>query len=338
MKHCLMIISIFLLSGLTGSYAQGSRTVQVVFYNVENYFDIQNDTATLDDDFTPEGRLAWNSYKYHKKQKNLFKVISNTGHWDPPALVCLSEVENEKVLKDLINNTPLKNYDYGLIHYDSPDERGIDVALLYRKSVFQVSGARNLKVWFPFDSLNRTRDILYVKGQLADQILHVYINHWPSRMGGVMASEKYRLSAAGTLLDHLGEVFSGDSLAKVIILGDFNDEEKDQSIRLLTDFKYNSQSVHLLQKVYPEKVKGTLKYQGIWYTFDHFLVSSGLMDERGNICLAKNRAMVFAPDFLLTEDSRRIGYKPHRTYLGPKYTGGYSDHLPVYIELKLKTD
>ncbi len=204
---------------------------RIMFYNVENLFDIYNDSLTNDDEFTPEGERRWNNYRFYKKLNNLSKVIISIGEWDPPAVVGLCEIENRFVLNKLIYETPLKNFDYKIIHSESPDRRGIDVALLYRKSKFEPLFYYPVRINFPGDTLSKTRDILYVKGVFSGiDTAHLFINHWPSRYGGYEDSKTKRLFVASVLRNKIDSIFFTEMNPGIIIMGDFNDEPWDESI------------------------------------------------------------------------------------------------------------
>ncbi len=197
---------------------------RVAFYNTENLFDIYNDSLTNDDEFTPEGFRHWDNYRFFNKLNNLYKVIVGIGEWNPPMIVGLCEVENEFVLKKLIYNTPLKNFDYNFIHFESPDHRGIDVAMLYRKSEFHPVTYQPFRIYFPDDTASSTRDILYVKGTIGDSdTLHVFVNHWPSRYGGYLVSKPKRAWVAEVLKSKTDSILGQNPSANILIMGDFND-------------------------------------------------------------------------------------------------------------------
>ncbi len=304
--------------------------VYFMFYNVENLFDLLDDEMTRDDEFAEGNEKNWNEHKLVKKIRSIYKVIISAGNWNPPAFIALAEVENREVLLKLLNQTPLKELDYGIIHFDSPDERGIDLALLYRKSVFQTSHQQAIEIGFPFDSSNKTRDILYVAGKIDQDTMHVFINHWPSRFGGTMASEPYRSYLSQVLCQQIDSIIIRNPNARIIICGDFNDELGNNSLQeLLT---CTERKIHPLNPAITKKIPGSIKFQQKWYIFDMFMVSEALLDT-SSVMYADKTYQIIAEDFMLLEDSRGYGVKPFRTYNGPHYIGGCSDHLPVLMIL-----
>ena len=312
--------------------------VRLLFYNVENLFDTINDPVTNDEDFLPEGRNNWNSYRYNQKLNNIAKVVVNLNEFDVPALIGLCEIENRSVLEDLVTKTPLQKFKYNIIHHESPDERGIDVALLYRPDLFTPIYDEALTVSFPFDTIEKTRDILYISGMIGKDTLHVFVNHWPSRRGGEEASAPKRNYAAEVLKKKLDSIFSINSNAKVIITGDFNDYPTNESISKVLNAKGDTAALRapdLYNFMYPisKKGEGTYKYQGEWNTLDQIIVSTGLLNANNKLTTTTTAGQVFRADWLLEEDRRNPGVIPFRTYAGPNYIGGYSDHLPVLLDM-----
>src|SRR5690606_33713762 len=213
-----------------------SNYISVAFYNIENLFDTTDDPHILDDDFTSDGALQWTEERYENKLFKISKAISKIGYEDvkrPPSIVGLAEVENKKVLKDLINYDGLKENNYDFVHHNSPDERGIDTALLYRKGDFEVleSSSLTLMVYNLEKERDFTRDILYVRGNLHGEMVHIYVNHWPSRRQGGEETAYIRITAAQTLIQHLEGVIQHYPDAKLLIMGDFNDSPNSKSIR-----------------------------------------------------------------------------------------------------------
>ncbi len=314
--------------------------IRIVFYNVENLFDIYDDSLKNDEEFTPAGIKNWNYKKFQQKLNNIYKTIIAIGEWEPPAIVCLCEIENRYVLNKLVYETPLKKFNYKIIHEESPDLRGIDVALLYRPKKFKPLFHKAIPVIFPFDTAKKTRDILYVKGVVFNEdTLHLFVNHWPSRYGGLLATKSLRNFTASVLKNTVDSIFENNSSANILIMGDFNDEPTDQSLTIslnaVTD-TINIKSAGLInlmalkQKTLNE---GTLKYKNNWNFFDQFIVSYSLFNGNNKLHIDSQGAQIFNADFLKEEDSKYLGIKPFRTYSGPKYLGGFSDHFPVYIDL-----
>jgi predicted extracellular nuclease len=317
-------------------------TFRVMFYNVENLFDPADDPNKNDEEFTPEGDRFWSDSRYKQKLSNIYKVMVAVGEWDLPQLVGLSEIENRNVLEGLLNYTPLYKADYKIIHYESPDARGIDVALLYRTEYFTPISQRPIRVTWPASiGSGTTRDILYVSGTTNNgDTLHVFVNHWPSRWGGQMETEEKRMFVAKLVKTHTDSIFDTNSNANIIIMGDLNDYPTDRSLneslkanttydKIKSDKLYNLS--YYLQEV---KKLGTHKYDGQWGILDQIVVSGGLLDTVGNIYTTPEDAHVFNADFLLEPDDKYPGQRVNRTYVGFKFHGGYSDHLPTYVDLK----
>jgi endonuclease/exonuclease/phosphatase family metal-dependent hydrolase len=315
---------------------QGKDYLRLMFYNVENYFDTEDDPTTNDNEFTPEGSMRWTQSRYIEKRNNIFRVIANVGEWDPPALVGLCEVENRAVLDDLVKNTPLAKYPYRIIHKDSPDLRGIDVALLYRGDYLKCVGQQFIRVRFS-DNRKRTRDILYATLCTAHgDTLHVFVNHWPSRVGGQKQSEPARMLAASLVRQKVDSIFNRNAMAKIVVTGDFNDNPQDKSLlselRALNDTaKAKPSALFNLSAYRMKESTGTIKYQGKWSVFDQIVVSGGLL--KGMPRTDANRCQIFRADYLFEPDERYQGVKPFRTYIGMRYNRGFSDHLPVYVDI-----
>jgi predicted extracellular nuclease len=312
---------------------------RVMFYNTENFFDTRDDSLTNDGEFTPRGAMHWNYDRYNIKLNNLYKTIVALGGWQPPDIAGFCEVENKSILADLLYGTPLLKVPYRIIHANSPDRRGIDVALIYNSKTVTLIQSRYYRI--PKPGLF-TRDILYFKACINRDTCHFFINHWPSRSSGQLKTEDDRFSVASRLSFAIDSIFKTKANAKIIIMGDFNDEPDDESLRLklkaLTkhddlrpNFLYNLSSVPE-----NEKFKGTLKFQGQWNLFDQVIVSGSLLNTDKGLFLLPGSYRIFGPSFLLTPDDKFNGYKPYRTYNGYKYQGGFSDHLPVYVDLYIK--
>ena len=318
---------------------QGKDYLRVMFYNVENFFDTVDDPTTNDNEFTPAGSMRWTVGRYIEKRDNIFRVIAHVGEWDPPAIIGLVEIENRGVLNDLIQKTPLMKYPYRIVHKDSPDQRGIDVALLYRDDYLKCIAQQFIRVRFP-DNRKRTRDILYATLRtLNGDTLHVFVNHWPSRVGGQRQSEYGRILAASLVRNKVDSIFSRHPLANIIITGDMNDGPLDKSLqselKALTDTAQAKPSALFNLSAYKMKEStGTIKYQGKWSVFDQIIVSGGLL--RGTLRTDVDRCQIFRADYLFEPDNRYQGVKPFRTYVGLKYNKGYSDHLPVFLDVLCK--
>lgn len=313
--------------------AQENDKLGVMFYNVENLFDTDNDSLKLDDEFTPFGDKHWTYAKYIDKLKNISRVILEAGGWNPPFIIGLCEVENKKVLSDLVWKTGLNHLDYHIIHHESPDERGIDAALLYRENIFTPLESIPIKVDFG-EGARPTRDILYVFGFVMDTIpLHVFVAHFPSRYGGVQNTKPLRYKAAQILNDTIKSIRAHEPDAYIIAMGDFNDEPEDESMQYLAN---GGQVVNVSSPAQTiSNSLGTLKFQYEWNTFDQFLVSKNLTDTT-RMFFAETPMKILDFPFLLEEDRSFTGLRPFRTYIGYKYNAGFSDHFPIWLQLKLK--
>jgi endonuclease/exonuclease/phosphatase family metal-dependent hydrolase len=339
----LIVIGIFSLSFQSISQPYENEKFRFAFYNVENFFDIHIDTTRDYNAFTPEGEQRWTFHRYIKKRNDMYRVIMALGGWEAPTLVGLCEVENEIVLGDLIYKTPLRNANYSFVHYYSPDFRGIDVALIYRKDHLRLINSIPIPVIDPRNPNFKTRDILYASFSVSEEdTVHVYVNHWPSRFGGMLASVPRRMLAALTLRKHVDSLMLVKPHAKIVIMGDFNDTPRDDSIiKGLRAFDPKEVTkpddlVHLFTNADVLGHLGTLKFQHMWQIFDHIIVSQSLVNDREGLIYKEGSASIFKADFLLTDDERYLGKKVNRTFVGPRYTGGYSDHLPVFIDLEYK--
>lgn len=320
------------------SHAQNGSLLRVVFYNLENFFDVFEDSTRSYNAFTPEGEQRWSYHRYKLKRNNIFKTIAALGKGELPAIVGLCEVENEFVVRDIILKTPLKSGNYEVVHYESADRRGIDVALIYRKDYLKLFTSQVIRLVDTADPGFLTRDILFSGFIVNDDTLYTYVNHWPSRYGGQMETIPKRRLAAQTLRKHIDSLLSVQQNAKIIIMGDFNDSPTDESITKwlnahTLEHQNETSLVHLFTD--PRKLghEGTLKHQHSWQIFDHIIISSALMNATKGIHYKDQSATIFKAPFLLMDDERHLGQKLNRTYTGPTYIGGYSDHLPVYIDL-----
>ena len=305
----------------------------IAFYNLENLFDTLNDPHTLDDDFTAKGKLHWDEGRYAKKLKKLAKVISKLGKAETgqsPSIVGVAEVENKKVLQDLIDQKSLRKLDYGLVHFNSPDERGIDTALLYRKSDFEVLNSRAITLYVENDPGVRdyTRDILHVKGKLNGMSVHILVNHWPSRRNGAETTEYKRVAAAVKNREIIAEILVKEPEARIIVMGDFNDNPHSEAIKnhLVQADLYNPM-VFLLTRY-----EGSLNHRFNWHLFDQIILSNNWMKAYDNP-LEYVKSDIYSEHYLTEYEGKYKG-NPFRTYAGPNYLGGYSDHFPVYTVFK----
>lgn len=305
----------------------------IAFYNIENLFDIENDPLTNDDDFLPTSAKQWTPERYENKLLKLGRVISEIGEKDTkiaPIIIGLAEVENSKVVSDLVRSKNLISEGYSYIHYDSLDERGIDVALLYKSDVFKVENSETFSIYLQTKSgeQNYTRDLLLVQGNLNNEPLNIIVNHWSSRRGGEKETEFKRLAAATKVNSIIKTLKKNSPNAKIIVMGDFNDNPNSASVALMEkeSVLYNPfKTVWSLDK-------GSLNYNFKWNLFDQILFSVNFFDTN-NTALTFHNANVFNSKILKQYHGKYKG-QPFRTYVGKKYKGGYSDHFPVYIQFK----
>jgi len=303
----------------------------IAFYNIENLFDTVDDPHTNDDDFLPTSEKRWTEKRYQKKLNKLGSVICKIGKNEKhtPSIVGLAELENAFVLKGLLKSEKLAALNYGFVHYDSMDERGIDVALLYNKDVFKVLSSETFKVHLEDDGeVDYTRDILLVSGELDGELVHVIVNHWPSRREGEVLSAPKRMLAAEKVLYVISQLKTEYQDPKIIVMGDFNDNPSDASIKKLVNDGVLFNPMETLLSI----DKGSLSYNFEWNLFDQILCSINFMETKSGALKYKTVA-VYNDKFLTQYDGKYEG-QPFRTYVGKKYKGGFSDHFPVYIKLK----
>jgi endonuclease/exonuclease/phosphatase family metal-dependent hydrolase len=311
----------------------------IAFYNVENLFDTVRDQRINDVEFTPWGNYKWNTEKYLLKLHNMARVLADIGtDLVPvgPAIIGLAEVENRGVLEDLVRTPPLDKRPLGIVHYDSPDARGIDVAMLYDSTRFRYTGSRAVNPGIQANDNPdfRTRDILLVEGLLNGEQVYILVNHWPSRRGGEKRSRPLRMQAAQANRAIIDSLLAINPNARIVVMGDFNDDPINKSMtaglkstgdlaRAKSGVLFNPFLDHY------RKGLGTLGYQDSWNLFDMVLLSPGWMQptDGGYEYL---RAVVFRRPYLIQEEGRFKGY-PYRTHSFGEFIGGYSDHLPVYV-------
>lgn len=308
----------------------------IVFYNVENLFDTIDQPNVLDEDFLPNGKLQWNSQRYSVKLERIVEAVTMNLP-ENPLMIGLVEIENSSVLTDLTKTGRLAQTTYRLAHKDSPDARGIDCALLYDEDRFKPLVIANLAV--TIDSLPdfKTRDVLYVKGELyGKKLVHVFVNHWPSRRGGEKESAIKRIRAAQVAREKIDAILKENPKANILLMGDFNDHPNDVSMEQTLGAKpLTTKKAQLYNLMYDDQLagKGTHSYQGKWGVLDQFVVSRTLYKGCKGIKLAKKDAtIVYEEKLLFTQKDG--SKKPSTTYGGNNYYGGYSDHLPIQLQLK----
>lgn len=334
----LFIITDTLLLGQDNKDAY--KVAAIGFYNLENLFDTIDSPNTNDEDFLPAGRLAWNTEKYISKQANMAKVISQLATELSPdgvAVLGVAEIENAKVLQDLVVQEAIKSRGYKVVQYDSPDERGIDCGLLYNPKYFTLTSSRVFPVALTdakTGAKDFTRDILYVTGLFDGEPMHFMVGHWPSRRGGEAASAPGRAVAAGVCKMVADSILAADENAKIVIMGDLNDDPDSKSLTKVLQAKGDTKDVKkggLYNPMYDhyKSGNGTMAYRDAWSLFDQMIVSQPCVNKKSG-GWQFYKSMVYRQPWLLQTEGAFRGY-PFRTYVGEIFINGYSDHLPVYL-------
>lgn len=336
------IFTLVLISLIALGFAQ-QKPYKVMFWNIENFFDTINDPEVRDDEFTPEGPKSWNSAKYYKKLENVERVLFDIAALDRiyPAVVGFSEVENRSVLEDIVATRKLAPASYRIVHYDSPERRGVDVAFIYRPDQFKIEGSFPVKADVPSLPNFLTRDILTMWGTIDGEPFYFMVAHWPSRLGGKDASAFKRRALGAQMYRLADSVRRANPAVKVVAMGDFNDDPTDPSvledlraagnIKKLTDEELFNPYYEMLKKG-----EGTLAYGDAWNIFDNIVVSSNLATgTTGDLKLQRDPSTkyyghIFRAHYLFQKEGQYRGY-PLRTFVGNTFQGGFSDHFPVYI-------
>jgi len=338
LKNSLLLIALTLIC--SANVAQDKKLYKVScigFYNLENLFDTipgPNDT-----EFTPEGINHFTSSRYWHKMNNMADVISQIGNEmfpGGPVILGVCEIENRTVLEDLTKNTKLKESKYDIVHYDSPDARGVDVGLIYRPDFFTVTSSRSARLTMPDNPNFKSRDQLVITGLLDGEQIHIIVGHWPSRRGGEKRSLPFRIAAAKLTKSIVDSIQQTEPNAKIVIMGDLNDDPDSKSIVGTLGAKRGSKNLkqgelfNTMFDLYKSGI-GSLAYQDSWNLFDNLIISQPLVNEdKTNWVFFKSK--VFNKPFLQQSSGQFAGY-PFRTYVGNNFTGGYSDHFPVYLFL-----
>jgi len=342
-KISLLIVLIFTITTVFSQEKKAYKVNTVAFYNLENLFDTENDPLTYDDDRTPDGKDHWTEEIYQDKLKNMAKVMAEIGaevSGSAPTIIGVCETENRKVLEDLVNQETLVEQDYGIIQFDSPDRRGIDVALLYKKKLFTPTHykAKELLIYDDNDKSKRvfTRDQLVVSGMLDGEKIHLIVNHWPSRSGGEKRSRSKRIKAAKLNRQIIDSIFSDDPYAKIITMGDLNDDPTNPSVKDHLNAKRKVSNLDIKELYNPmedlaKQGYGSLAYRDSWNLFDQIIISTELT-KKDFSSYRFYKAGIYNETYLVNAHGRYKGY-PYRSFASGSYTGGYSDHFPVYIYL-----
>ncbi len=337
-RELVTLILFFISSLVTAQVVERDSSLNILFYNTENLFDTEDDASTRDEEFLPRGERHWTYKRYEAKLYNTAKVIIGSCGFEQPAIVGLCEVENREVLEDLLSKTPLSKFGYRIIHKDSPDERGIDVVLIYLPEQVTPIGFKYIQLIDAAGNSLSTREILQADFLLQTlDTLHVFINHWPSRYSGQVETEPLRIIAANTLKAAIDRIRQAESEPKVVIMGDFNDQPSNRSMNSVLmaaetdDVAVFGELINLSSAWQP---RGTLKHEQSWQIFDQVIVSDYLLNG-SNVGTSFGDASIVSMPFLFEPDLKYGGKKLFRTYLGYKYQGGFSDHLPIRLKLTI---
>lgn len=341
-KNLLLLFVFFIVNQHFILYSQDSNVYCIAFYNVENLFHPSDDSLKNDDAFTPSGFNHWTYKKYIRKINNISKVFIAMNEYSPPDLIGMAEVEEASVLKKMCYDSPLQKYRYRYVHYDSPDARGVDVALLYRGNRVRIVRSRPIPVVFPFEPMSKNRDVLYAVAQFRNgDSLHLFVNHWTSRYSGYAPTIPKRNYYASVVKQMCDSILSADAEAKIVIMGDFNDYPTDESMTEVLQVgdcenpqHQNRQLFNLMYRFLKMNNIGSHKHEDFWGCLDQIIVSRALMDSSSELFIINREAQIFNADFLLEPDEKYGGTKTFRTFSGPRYVGGYADHLPVYIKIE----
>ena len=329
MNKKLTLVLAFMAGIVLLAPAQKKGQCVIAFYNSENLYDTINDPNVDDEEFLPEGKNKWTGERFEKKLANLSRVIDSLG--GGPSIVGFSEIENKYVLEALIGTKRLAPKNYGIVHHNSPDKRGIDVALIYQKADFEPIFMKPLPVTMENDPNFITRDIVLVKGNLHGKPLYIFLNHWPSRRGGEEESRPKRMASAKVARFSVDSILKKNKNAAIVLMGDFNDEPSDVSIAETLSASSDPKKGELYNTMAPLKAAGdgSYSYKEHWDMIDQLIISRGLVTGKSKLEWVKNSTSVYRPVFMHDKSSKHAG-APYRTYAGPKFIGGYSDHFPVF--------
>lgn len=336
------LIAFMLVAGvLLTCFAQ--KPHKVVFYNLENLFDTINDPDKHDEEFLPEGAKKWNSVKYQKKLSNMERVLFDIALFDKnfPVVIGVCEIENRLVLEDLISQPKLSHGNYRIVHFDSPDARGVDCAFLYRPDAFKLEGSKAVKFEMPGMPNSRTRDLITMWGTIDGEPFYFLVSHWPSRLGGKEASSPKREAAAAQCRRLADSVRKANPSTKVVIMGDLNDDATDKSVMEVLGGKGNIKKLVEGDMYNPfvalqKAGYGTLGYRDAWNLFDNIVVSENLATgSTGELKLkqaegSKFYGNIFTRPYMIQREGQYKNY-PLRTFVGNNFQSGFSDHFPVYI-------
>ncbi|EPR72517.1 hypothetical protein ADIWIN_2687 [Winogradskyella psychrotolerans RS-3] len=343
LKHSLLVLFVFVFISINAQEKKKYKIHTVAFYNLENLFDTINDTTKFDE-ASPimEMNEGLRAEVYKKKVQNMARVVADIGSEDTkntPAIIGVSEVENRQVLVDLVNDPQLLNKDYGIIHFESPDKRGIDVALLYQKALFKPIDTSSHELLIYDDSTRKrvyTRDQLLVSGELEGDLIHIIVNHWPSRSGGEARSRSKRVGAAKLNKRIIDSLQSKDPYAKIITMGDLNDNPTNESVKEVLkaerkESKVGLKGIYNPMEEFFRQGLGSNAYRDAWSLFDQILFTQPFL-EKDYSSFRFYKAGIFNKSYLTNKQGRYKGY-PFRSFADGGFSGGFSDHFPVYIYL-----
>jgi endonuclease/exonuclease/phosphatase family metal-dependent hydrolase len=322
---------VFILFGILATAYDGrAQEFTVMFYNTENLFDTVDDTLRDDNEFLPDGTRRWTPSRYWKKIDALSRVIVAAGGWEPPLLAGLCEVENKDVVMDLAERSILAKAGYNVVHRESPDTRGIDMALMYRRDMVKVTEVRS---WVPVSGdgeIFDTRNLLYVRTLIYGDTLHIILCHFPSRRGGILAAEETRRAVSSLLRSKIDSLLAGTSgKISLMVMGDFNAAPSDRAIANILD----GGGIVNLAAEHAQKGIGSYRFRGLWEMIDQILVSGEMTTGKGPFTARSESFSVFDAPFMLEDDPDYPGKRPTSTYRAYQWAGGYSDHLPVLVKV-----
>lgn len=332
-----LTIPIFLFTWSCSVKNKASGPLTIVSYNVENLFDTIDNPHKNDKDFLPTSPKKWNSTRYEKKINDISKVIYSIDSTSLPILIGLSEVENDVVLKDLSNTERLKKANYGIVWNEGPDIRGIDCAILFDQNRFKLVSSKFIPVFDPDNKRFKTREIVYASGEIGKELFHVFVSHWPSRIGGEKKTEAKRIITAKILRAQIDSIYNEEKAPNIVIMGDFNDEPTDTCIISILGARPNDQRPDkgsLVNLMYDEQMRGegSYNYLGNWDMLDNLIVSENLIYKKKGLKTTLDDGHIFHLPFMEFKNSKGR-MSPDRTY-GSSYFGGISDHFPIYISLE----
>jgi len=335
-----LLISIaFYVSGQNLPSSKDSKTI--VFYNAGKFFDAVNDPGAYDDDFIPSGIRQWDEEKYKKRVTDVAKVLSAINENEFPSLIGLAEIENKKVAEDVISSSKLRRGKYGVVNFDKKDEKGLEIALLYKKDDFEVIDSKSISIDFGPDIKDVNRDFLYVKCRTKDDfICHIFVTQWPLRSPNAQESEIKRISAAISLRKEVDKILNFENNAHILILGDFNDEPTNKSVIQVLNATNKRKNINyrdlynLMYDMHNTGNEGTITSGSGWMMVDQIIVSPAFFNKTAGYYLTFDDGKIYKGEEVLTTDPQTKVTTLNRTYVGSKYAGGVGSHLPVYIILK----